>query len=80
MNKFLFDRELKKLWNMRVTVIPIVVGALGTIPKSMEKRPEEQEIREIIETIQTTILPRSVKKLWRVKRPDLVGWFVGCFI
>ena len=24
-------RELKKLWNMNVTIIPIVIGALGTI-------------------------------------------------
>ena len=24
-------RELKKLWNMKATVIPIVIGALGTI-------------------------------------------------
>ena len=26
-----FARELKKLWNMKVTVIPIVIGALGTL-------------------------------------------------
>ena len=23
-------RELKKLWNMKVTIIPIVIGAFGT--------------------------------------------------
>ena len=32
-----FARELKKLWNIRVTVIPIVVGALRMVPKSLEK-------------------------------------------
>ena len=26
-------RELKKLWNMKVTVIPIVISALGTVTK-----------------------------------------------
>ena len=26
-------RELKKLWNMKVTVIPVEIGALGTITK-----------------------------------------------
>ena len=26
-------RELKKLWKMRVTVIPVVLGALGTFLK-----------------------------------------------
>ena len=26
-------RELKKLWNMQVTIIPIVIGAFGTVTK-----------------------------------------------
>ena len=26
-------RELKKLWNMKVTIVPIVIGSLGTILK-----------------------------------------------
>ena len=25
--------ELKKLWNMKVTIVPIVIGALGTVTK-----------------------------------------------
>ena len=33
-NKYLdFARQLKKLWNMKVTVIPIVIGALITVTK-----------------------------------------------
>ncbi len=30
-------RELKKLWNMKVTIAPIVIGALGTISKGLLK-------------------------------------------
>ena len=57
MGKYLdLARELKKLWNMRVKVIPIVVGALGTVPINLEKRLEDQQIRGRIETIQTTAL------------------------
>ena len=38
-NKYLeLVRELKKLWNMRVTVIPIVIGGLGTVPGRVESR------------------------------------------
>ena len=29
--------ELKKLWNMKVTIIPIVSGALGTVIKGLVK-------------------------------------------
>ena len=33
-NKYLnFARKLKKLWNMKVTVVSIVIGALGTVTK-----------------------------------------------
>ena len=28
-------RELKKLWNMKVTVISVVIGTLGTITKGL---------------------------------------------
>ena len=30
-------RELKKLWNIKVTIIPIVIGALGTVTKGLLK-------------------------------------------
>ena len=32
---------------MRVTVIPIVVGALGTIPKGLIKEQENLDIRRL---------------------------------
>ena len=30
-------RELKKLWNMQVTIIPVVISAFGTITKKLLK-------------------------------------------
>ena len=39
-------RELKKqLWNMKVTVIPILIGALGTFTEGLVKGLEDFEIR-----------------------------------
>ena len=49
-------RELKKLWNMKVTVIPIVIGALGTVTKGLIQGLEDMEIRRRVETIQTKAL------------------------
>ena len=34
-------RELKKLWNMQVTIIPIVIGAFGTVTKELLKGLED---------------------------------------
>ena len=36
-------RELKKLWNMQVTIIPIVIGAFGTVTKGLLKGLEDLE-------------------------------------
>ena len=45
-NKY-FDlaRELKKLWNMKLTVIPIVIGALGIVTKGLVQGLEDLEIK-----------------------------------
>ena len=67
MDKYLdLARELKKLWNMRVEVIPIVVRALGTVPINLEKRLEDLEIRGRTDTIQTNALLQSARILKRV--------------
>ena len=43
-------RELKKkTWNMKVTMVPIVIGALDTVTKGFVQRLEDLEIRGRIE-------------------------------
>ena len=58
--------EMKKLWNMKVTVIPIDIGAPGTVTKDLVKGLEELQIRGWVETIQTAALLRSARILRRV--------------
>ena len=58
--------ELKKLWNMRVTIVPIVIGALVTITKGLLKGLEDMEVGRRVENIQTTALLRTARILRRV--------------
>ena len=51
---------------MQVMVIPIVIGALGTIPKILVQGLENLEIRGQVETILTKALSRSAGILRRV--------------
>ena len=60
-------RELKKLWNMQVTIIPIVIGAFGTVTKGLLKGLENFEVGRRVGTIQTTILLRTARILRRVQ-------------
>ena len=49
--------EVARLWNVqKVTVIPIVVGALGAIPNRFEKFVMEVEIQIRVEHMQKTAL------------------------
>ena len=56
--------ELKKLWNIKV--LPIMIGALGTVTKGMVQGLEDLEIAGWVETIQTTELLRLTSILRRV--------------
>ena len=58
-------RELKKLWNMKVTIIPFVIGTFGTVTKGLLKGLEELEVGGRVETIQTSTL-RTARILRRV--------------
>ena len=63
-------RELKKLRNMKVTIISIVIGAVGTATKGLLKELEELEVGARVETIQTTRLLRMA----RIPRKILENW------
>ena len=59
-------RKLEKPWNMKVTIIPIVIGALGTVTKGVVQGLEVVEVTGRVETTQTTALLSSVRILREV--------------
>ena len=56
---------------MKVTVLPIEIGALDTVTKGLVKGLEDLEIRGRVETIQIKALLRSARILRRVLE---TGW------
>ena len=59
-------KEMEKLWNMQVTVIPIGIYDFGTVIKGFLKGLEVLEFGGRVETIQTTTLLRTARILRRV--------------
>ena len=51
---------------MKVMIVPIVIGAFGTVTKGSVKGLEDMEIGGRVETIQTTALLRTSRILRRV--------------
>ena len=56
-------RELKNLWNMKVTIL---LDAFGTITKGLLKGLEDLEVSGRVETIRMTALLRTARILRRV--------------
>ena len=59
-------RELKKIWNIKVKVIPIVIGALGTTPKRLEKWLREINVECKVQELQKTVILNSARILRKV--------------
>ena len=51
---------------MQVTIMPIVIGAFGTVAKGLLKGLEDLEVGGRVETIKTTTLLRMARILRRV--------------
>ena len=49
-------RELQKIWNVKVTIIPLVVGSLGAIPKQFGNRLKQIGITVGAAQVQKTVL------------------------
>ena len=60
------EQKKNKLGNMKVTVIPSVNRILGRVTKDLVKRLDDLEIRERVQTIETTALLRSSRILRRI--------------
>ena len=58
--------ELNKLWNMKVTVVPIVIADFGTVIKGLLKGMEDLEVGGRVKAIQTNTLLRTARILRRV--------------
>ena len=54
-------RELKKMWDIPVKVIPVLEGALGTTPKKLKKRLSHIGIETRIVELQKTIMLYSAR-------------------
>ena len=61
-----FAIELKKLWNTKVTIVQIVIGAFSAVTEGLLKGLEDLGVGGQVETIQTTALLKTARIQRRV--------------
>jgi len=61
-----FTIEIQRMWNVKTKVIPVIIGATGTISKSFRKYmsniPGNHEVKEL----QKTAILGTAHILWKV--------------
>ena len=60
------ERELQKIWNVKVEIIPLVVGSLGAIPKQFGNRLKQISITAGTAQVQKTVSPGTARILRKV--------------
>ena len=48
--------EVRRQFTVKAVILPIVVGALGTVPIKLSESLEKLEIKDVIESLQTAVL------------------------
>ena len=54
------------MWNVKVELIPVIIGATGTISKSLRRHLNNTTGKNEIEAIQTTAVLGTAHILWGV--------------
>ena len=54
---------IEKLWHLKMSSIPIIIGALGTVTKGLIKRVEDLVNKGRVETIENPAFLRSARIL-----------------
>ena len=61
-------REIKRLWNTQVKIVPVVIGALGTTPRLLPKRLKDIGIGTRTVDLQKSVILCSARILRKVLR------------
>ena len=58
--------EVRRQFRVKIVIVPIVLGALGTVPETLSKSLEKLEIDDIIGILETAVLTSTTAILRRV--------------
>ena len=58
--------EVRRQFRVNTVIVPIVIGALGTVPAKLSKSLEKLEIDDVIGSLQTAVLVSTTAILRKV--------------
>jgi hypothetical protein len=76
--------EIQRIWNLKYTVIPVIIGVTGIVTKNLKKNLEAIRGKQSIESLQQTAVlgtAHIIRKVLQCRTGSLSGgdhcWFKG---
>jgi hypothetical protein len=58
--------EIQRMWNLKCTIIPVIIGATGIVTKSLRKNLEAIPRKHSIDSLQKTAILGTSHIIWKV--------------
>jgi hypothetical protein len=71
------DIEIQRMWNLKCTIIPVIIGATGIITKSLRKNLEAILGKHSIDSLQQTAVLGTSHIIRKVLQCETKAWAVG---
>ena len=58
--------EIQRMWNLKCTIVPIIIGATGIVTRSLRKNLETVPGKHLIDSLQKTAILGTSHIIWKV--------------
>ena len=58
--------EIKQMWNLNCTIVPVITGANGIVTRSLRKNLEAVPVKHSIDSLQKTAILGTAHIIWKV--------------
>jgi hypothetical protein len=58
--------EIQRMWNVKCTIVPVIIGATGMVTRSLRKHLEAVPGKHLIDSLQKTAVLGTAHIIWKV--------------
>ena len=58
--------EIQRMWNLKCTIVPVIIGATGIVTRSLKKNLETIPGNHSIDSLQKTVILGTSQIIWKV--------------
>jgi hypothetical protein len=61
--------EVKRMWNVKYNIMPVIIGAILIVSNVLEKNVEAMQGKQSVESLHSTAIRGASHIIWKVLQP-----------